>query len=147
MLLEIIKSYRLVLATGHVSSAETFALVDRARQQGIEKIVVTHPLFELLGCHLSIDEQCQIVEKGAFIEHCFVDTLPLFRLDPQVMVKAVKAVGAEHCILSTDMGQSYSPTPVEGMRIAIATMLRCGLSEREIELMIKVNPSRFLDLD
>lgn len=31
--------------------------------------------------------------------------------------------------------------------MAIATMLRCGLSEQEIELMIKVNPAKLLDLD
>jgi len=89
-----------------------------------------------------------MVEKGAFIEHCFAITLPLqARLDPMKIVETVRAVGAEHVVISTDLGQAWNPAPAEGMRMAIATMLRCGLSEQEIELMIKVNPAKLLDLD
>ncbi len=89
-----------------------------------------------------------MVEKGAFIEHCFAITLPLQgRLDPMKIVGAVRAVGAEHVVMSTDLGQAWNPAPAEGMRMAIATMLRCGLTEKEMELMAKVNPAKLLDLD
>ena len=147
-ILDIIKNYQMVLATGHLSVSEAFALVDKARRKEISKIVVTHPLLETLGACLSLEEQRRMVEKGAFIEHCFAITMPLEeRLDPVKITEAVREVGAEHCIMSTDFGQDFNPAPAEGMRMMIATMLKCGLTEKEIELMVKVNPAKLLDLD
>ena len=37
--------------------------------------------------------------------------------------------------------------PAEGMRLFIATMLRSGLKEQEIETMVKTNPAWLLGLD
>ena len=146
-LLDIIKNYQLVLCTGHISPAEAFTLVDEAAKRGLSKIVATHPLLEKVGATLTLEEQQRMVEMGAFIEHCFIDIMPLVRYDPMKIVEAVRAVGAENCIISSDLGQDFNPPPVEGMRMAIATMLICGLTEEEIELMFKVNPARLLDLD
>ncbi|MBI3040361.1 MAG: hypothetical protein HYY80_01685 [Chloroflexi bacterium] len=146
-ILDIVKSHDMVLATGHVSAAEAFALVDEAKRKGITKIVVTHPLETRVGAALSIEEQQQMAEKGAFIEHCFLCTMPLGdRLDPMKIVEAVRAVGAERCLLTTDLGQDWNPPPAEGMRMMVATLLRCKLSIEEIELMIKANPTRLLGL-
>ncbi len=141
-ILDIIKSYRMVLATGHLSDVEIFALVDEATKKRVPKIVITHPT-----TYLSLEEQRRMAEKGAFIEHCFGITMPLSRIDPMRIVEAVRAVGAERCIMSTDFGQTHNPTPAEGMRVGIAVMLKCGLTEKEIELLIKVNPAKLLDLD
>jgi predicted metal-dependent phosphotriesterase family hydrolase len=33
------------------------------------------------------------------------------------------------------------------MRMMIGHMLKCGLTEKEIELMVKTNPARLLGLD
>ena len=146
-ILNIIKNYQMVLATGHISSLETFALVERAIKKGISKIVITHPLWPRGGAKLGLMEQQRLAKEGAFIEHCFGNTMPFpDRLDPMKIVEAVRAVGAEHCVMSTDLGQAYNPAPAEGMRMAIGTMLKCGLSEREVELMVKVNPATLLGL-
>lgn len=146
-ILDIVKSYGMVLATGHVSKPEVFALVDAALEKGVDKIVITHPLETGFGAALSIDEQRQIAGNGTFIEHCFVSTLPPGnRLDPMDIVAAVRAVGAERCILTTDLGQEWNPPPAEGMRMMVDTLLRCGLTVEEIELMIKKNPARLLGL-
>ncbi len=146
-ILAIIKQYNMVLATGHVSVEESFALVEAARKAGLPKIVITHPLLANLGAYLNLEQQQQMVAKGGFIEHCFVNTMPLSGLNPNKIVESVKTVGAEHCILSTDFGQAHNPAPAEGMRMAIATMLLCHLSEKEVELLVKVNPARLLALD
>jgi hypothetical protein len=53
----------------------------------------------------------------------------------------IKTIGSERCILSTDLGQPQNPTPVEGMRLFIATMLHHGLTPDEINLMVKKNPA------
>ena len=59
---------------------------------------------------------------------------------------AIRAVGAEHCIMSTDFGQISNPPPVEGMRMYIETMLQCGISEDEIITMVRKNPAQALGL-
>jgi hypothetical protein len=43
-ILAVIKENDMVLASGHMSPAETFALEQEARRVGIDKFVVTHPL-------------------------------------------------------------------------------------------------------
>lgn len=63
------------------------------------------------------------------------------------IVEAVRAVGAKRCIISTDLGQAYNPPPAERMRMAIATLLRCDLTEKEIEMMVKKNPAILFGLE
>jgi len=50
-------------------------------------------------------------------------------------------------MMSTDFGQIYHPPAPEGMRMFIGTMLRYGLTQAEVELMVKANPARLLGLD
>ncbi|MDP2951856.1 MAG: DUF6282 family protein [Chloroflexota bacterium] len=147
-IIDLVKKYDMVLCTGHISTKESFDLVEEGRRRGLTKMVVTHPLQGAVMAGMSLEEQKQLAEKGAFIEHCFLAVLPLGgRRDPKELAEAFKTVGAEHCILSTDLGQAFNPAPAEGMRMAIATMLQCGLSEHEIELLVKVNPAKLLGLD
>jgi predicted TIM-barrel fold metal-dependent hydrolase len=109
------------------------------------KLTITHPFTEGAGTILTVEQQQALVAKGAYIEHCFNACLAK-GLDPRIMAGAVKTVGAEHCVLSTDLGQATNPAPAEGMRMMIAKMLECGLSEPEVELLVKTNPSRLLNL-
>ena len=44
-LLSLIKEHNMVLANGHISPRETFALVEMAQKIGISKIVITHALW------------------------------------------------------------------------------------------------------
>ena len=146
-ILDIIKSYQMVLATGHLSESEVFVLVERAVQKGVTRIVITHPLWPRGGARLGLNEQQRLANKGTFIEHCFGNTMPFpDRLDPMKIVEAVKYVGPEHCIITTDLGQAHNPTPAEGMRMAIATLLKCGLSKEDLEMMVKTNPAKLLGL-
>ena len=146
-ILDIAKRYEMVVATGHLSVEAAFTLVDKARKKGIWRLVATHPLGMDPGEYFSLEEQCKIADKGAFIEHCFFMEMPEFRRDPELMIEAIRKVGAARCILTTDLGQAYNPAPVEGMRMMIGYMLKYGLNEEEIELMIKTNPARLLGLD
>ena len=85
---------------------------------------------------------------GALIEHSFVACMPILGgLNPKIMVDHIKATGEEHCILSTDFGQLANPSPPEGFRMMIGTMLEFGLSEKEMETLIKTNPARILGFE
>lgn len=147
-ILEIVKRHGMVMATGHLSASEVFALVEETKNMGVWKIVITHPLSVEVGPCLGLEEQSALAKKGAFIEHTLCLTSPLMDgLHPMKLVEAIRVIGAEHCIMSTDLGQAFNPAPAEGMRVMIATMLKCGITEEELELMVKVNPAKLLDLD
>jgi hypothetical protein len=148
-ILSVIKRRDMVLATGHISPRETFALVEEAQRIGIKKIVLTHPTDkEFLEKLLTIEELQQLAKMGAFAEFTLVGMLPNeFCHDPAQIVKTIKAIGPEHCIISTDLGQPLNPLPVEGMRILIATLFHHGLKPEEITPMAQTNPAALLDLD
>jgi len=144
-ILDIVKKYQMVLATGHISVSDTIVLVDEARKKGITKIVATHPTF----AH-SLEELRSLAKQGVFIEYLAVTLMDIDRLrkvEAREIIESIKAVGAEHSIFCTDLGMAFNAVPVEGMRVGICTMLRYGLTEKEIELMIKVNPAELLGLN
>jgi len=151
-ILSIIKEHDLILASGHISPPETFALIEEAKSKRISKIIITHALSThgmLPGSEsFTLENQRKLGQMGAFIEHTYVNFMPTdFRDDPKPMVEAIRYVGAEHCIMSSDLGQYYNPPPPEGMRMFIALLLKNGITDREIELMVKVNPAKLLDLN
>jgi hypothetical protein len=147
-ILQIIKEYDMILATGHLSPGEIFALVKEAKKVGISKILITHALSQKgLDKHLNLEEQQRLAQEGAIIEHCLYELMPLGgNRHPREMVEAIKLVGAERCVMSTDFGQEYHPTPSEGMRMFIATLMRSGLSDSEVEYMVKRNPATLLGI-
>lgn len=147
-ILELIQEHQLVLASGHLSAGEVAVLVKEATGRGLTRIVVTHPSEPTVGTLMDTAQQRELAAQGAFVEHCFGSTLPGgARIDPRSLVEQVRAVGAERCFLSTDLGQAHNPAPAEGMRMAVACLLRWGLSEREIALLIKDNPAHLLGLE
>jgi hypothetical protein len=145
---QIVKEFNIVMASGHISPKETFALAEEAQRIGFKKLVVTHALQGALTSVLcSNDELKQLAQGGVYIEHSFWDVLPTMNAyNPARIVELVKAVGAEQSIMSTDLGQSYNPPAPEGMRMFIATLVRKGLEAKEVELMVKTNPAKLLGL-
>jgi hypothetical protein len=148
-ILLIIKKHNMVLATGHISPQETFILLNEAQRIGIKKYFVTHPTdTEFSEKLFTIDELQRLAKMGAFMEFTLVGMLPNeFCHDPAQIARTIKTIGAEHCIISTDLGQPQNPLPVEGMRLLMATLLHQGISPVEVELMAKMNPAILLDLN
>ena len=146
-ILEAIKEANAILGTGHISVPEVYALVAQTRRIGV-KVTVTHPLNESYGSQLSLKQQLELASQGAVMEHCFLDCVaPYGRLASGVLVRHIKAVGAEHCLLCTDFGQYQNPTPLDGFRAMLANLLEAGLSEAELRTMVKTNPAHLLNLD
>jgi hypothetical protein len=146
--LYLVKRYDMVLASGHISPEEIFALVKAAKRMGILKLLITHASnIEVLDRVLSVEEQKRLTQMGVFIEYVAVE---LLHESPgkgkPLMMEMIKAIGAEHCVISTDMGMAVVPPPVEGLRIAISSLLSEGFTREEMDLMIKVNPASLLGL-
>ena len=143
-ILNIVAERDLVLATGHLSVEESLVLLDQAKSVGIWKAVVNHPMSPVIGAGL---EEQKEMAKLAYLEHCFVACMPGHGgLDPMKIAKAIKEIGANNCIIATDLGQAHNPMPVEGMRCFISALLRAGISEGEVDVMVKKNPAKLLGL-
>ena len=144
--LKLVKEFDLVLCTGHITKDETVALFNEATNMGIKKFVVTHPL-KVAGSSLDFNLQKELADRGATIEHTFVMTVSLTkRVDPATIAEAIKFVGVERCLLSTDFGQFHNPPPAEGMRMMLATLMQYGLSEGDLNILVKQSPCRLLGL-
>ena len=96
-ILEVIKSNKLVLATGHISVPEVFAVASEALQQNI-KVIITHPFARPAGLSQTIEQARELVSMGAYIEFCFVACMPPMRQSPESMVRPHKndRAGALH---------------------------------------------------
>ncbi|MFC1803720.1 DUF6282 family protein [Thermoproteota archaeon] len=142
---ELVAAYNAILCTGHLTVPEMFALIKEARDVGVKKILVTHADLDVVS--VTKEEQKEMAEMGAIIEHSFTPCTHLRqRLDPRRIVDAIEYVGAENCVMSSDMGQPVNPLPAEGFRMFIKTMLHLGISERDIDTMVRENPAKLLDL-
>ncbi len=136
-----------ILATGHVTIEEARAAVREAAAAGVDKIVVTHPLASFVN--YSVADMKEMLDLGAtYLEHVYNDTTrqvahPITR---QALYEGINAIGAAHCIMSTDAGQWLNPVPAQQMGIYIQDMLKFGMSEKDIRTMVADNPARSLGI-
>jgi predicted TIM-barrel fold metal-dependent hydrolase len=108
--------------------------------------LITHADLDVISA--SKEDQKKMAEMGAIIEHSFTPCTHLRqRLDPRVIFEAINYVGADNCVMSSDMGQPVNPIPVEGFRMFIKTMLHLGISQKDIDIMTKKNPAKLLNLE
>ena len=141
-----IAKYNLVMATGHNSPEEDLLLIGEARRQGIAHIVVTHPMLKPI--HMSIAQMQQAAAQGAYLEFVYNGlTGPSREYDFADYAKAIRAIGVEHCILSSDMGQPANPLHPDGLQLFFEGMRKQGFTQAEIDQMSKLNPARLLGLD
>lgn len=154
-ILKIIARENLLLATGHVHADEVVAVTKRARELGVKNIIVTHGLTNIPG--LTMEQAKEVTAMGAVIEVCYLQ----FMTGPDAqyawmkhwnqvataqVVAAVKALGADSIVLSTDLGQQGMMTPPDGIENAIAALKGAGISQGDIDKMMKHNPARLLGL-
>jgi hypothetical protein len=145
---QIIKEYNVVLGSGHLSPEECFVLVKEARAMGIQKVVLTHVQQEqLMDKILTNDEIVELVKMGAMVEYSFwTCENNIVKSDPSILADSIKIVGAANCIMTTDFGQNDNPPAPEGLKMFISAMLKNGIKESEIEMMVKTNPAKLLGL-
>jgi hypothetical protein len=139
--LNTIAKHQMILATSHVSHEEAFALVKAAKERKVERIIITHVDFPTT--FYTIDEQKELVKYGAFMEHCYT-TWATNKVDFEETLQQIKEIGADHVILSTDLGQSTSVYPDEGLLIFCNRLLEAGLTEADVRKMCVSNPKSLL---
>jgi hypothetical protein len=141
----VIAQHDLVLATGHVSAPEGLMLIHEGHRQNVKHMVVTHAMNAPIL--MNVTEMQEAAREGAFIE--FVGgSLKTSDADARMdrFADAIRKVGPESCILSSDLGQQGNPLPVDGFATFLLAMRARGFTERDVNLMSKENPAKLLGL-
>lgn len=141
----IIAKYNLVLETGHNYPDEILAMIREANRVGVKHIVVTHAM--IAPSHMNIDQMKQAASMGAYIEFVYNGLIgPYKEFSFDDYAKAIHAIGADHVILASDLGQVVNPVHTEGLKLYYAGLLKAGVSQAEIDAMARTNPAKVLDL-
>jgi len=141
----LIAKHNLVLATGHSAAAEGLLLLREGRRQGVQRMVVTHAMNTPI--EMTVAQMKEAAALGAFIE--FVGSTPVSpdaRERYDRFAAAIKQIGPQFCILSSDLGQATNPRPAEGFGAFLSAMLARGFTQQDVDQMSKVNPARLLGL-
>ncbi len=153
--LQIVARDNLVLETGHICTEEVMAVIRQANLLNIKNILITHAMADVPG--LSLENMQTAAQMGAFLELAFVNDLMgenaadeghrnWHHVSIERMAAAIKLIGAEHFVLSTDLGRKPDPLPAEGYKLFVQKLIGEGISQREIDLMMIENPAKLLGI-
>lgn len=142
----LVKQYNAVLATGHIGAEECFPVVEAARAAGVEKIVITHPEFWVVG--MTPEQQADIVRKyDVLLESVYAQPVNgSYKINIPDNIAAMKAIGPEHFVLSTDSGQTVNPYWYESYTTYFKAVSEVFTSE-QVRKMTHDNPAWLLDID
>jgi len=105
--------------------------------------------------NLTLEQMKQAASLGAKMEICAMGPLmgpsahlAWMRSWRQVPAKEsadrIKAVGAEHFLLATDLGQTGNPSPPDGYKLLVAALMAEGITKDQIRVMGREVPGRLL---
>jgi hypothetical protein len=135
----------LVLATGHSAPHEALLILREAKRQGVQRMIVTHAMNTPVS--MSVADMQEASHLGALIE--FVGgslTAPDAETRMNRYAEAIRQIGPEFCILSSDLGQQGNALPPDGFGEFLVSLRRRGFTSQEVDRMAKQNPARLLGL-
>lgn len=138
--LGLVADHRAVLATGHLGPIEVTAVVRAAQDLGVSHIVISHP--EIAFLDLSIEFQSALRGPGVVFERSYAR--PNFACDWDGLAGRIRAVGVEHSVIGTDLGQADSIDPVTGLAAMLGHLRSQGFSHAEVRHMACELPARLL---
>lgn len=144
---KLIKEYDLVLGTGHLAPEEIFPVVELARKMGLEKIVVTHPEFWVVG--MSLEDQIKIVKDyDVYLERCYAQPLGggEYKSNLADNLAVINAVGYQNVIVNTDGGQVENPAWQDAFAEYMQYLLDNGITQEQVNIMAKEIPAKLLGL-
>lgn len=144
--MEICSEADIIFATGHSSPEESITMARKAREVGVKKFVVTHANSGIWK--MTNDQVRRCIDLGAWIEYSYITNLwgagtglPDFERMSDKEFADFARIAPERTIVTTDLGQVGMPHPVEGMRRCILALLANGLTQKEVDYMVRTNPA------
>ena len=120
-------------------------LLGEGRRQAVQHMVVTHAMNAPIL--MDIPQMQEAAKLGAFMEFVggsLAAADAAARMDR--FADAIRKVGPDFCILSSDLGQRGNALPPDGFAAFILALRAKGFTEQELDRMSKQNPARLLRL-
>ena len=138
----LVADHDLTLAMGHSSPGEVLRLIPEAKRRGVRRILVTH----VFGQEATREQMREMASLDALME---IDWLAVHsgRLAIEDYTSAIREIGADRFVMSSDLGQADTPLHADGLRAYIRALREAGISAAEIDLMARRNPARLLGLE
>jgi predicted metal-dependent phosphotriesterase family hydrolase len=96
---------------------------------------------------MTIPQMQEAAKTGAYIEFVYNGLIGKSKqFDFADYAKAIRDVGVDRCILSSDMGQVGNPLHPDGLMMFFDGLKKQGFTQADIDQMSKVNPARLLSL-
>ena len=140
--LDIVQEYDIVLGTGHITHAETFALAREAARRNFKKLLITHADWNFT--HYSLEEQRELVRLGATIEHSYTSPAE-GAVAWEDVFREIREIGPEHVVLTTDLGQGKNEYPDQGLQKYAEKVLENGFTRAALHQMIVENPTSLVE--
>jgi hypothetical protein len=128
-----------VLASGHLAPDETCLVFDRAREIGVQRLLVTHAEAGLTA--MPVPVQVDLARRGVKIERCYLTVMAHDTLAG--LVQTIRQVGLDSTILATDLGQVGNPDPITGLARFQQLLAEAGLTGEELR---RISCDNHLDL-
>ncbi len=141
----IASSYGAIVGTGHIHPLESKRLIEEIGGKGDIKILITHPLSPII--QMPIDLLKDLAKRrNVWAEFTYLSCTPT--LEPHIScedtAKAIRLIGIENTILSTDLGQPYNISPVKGLALFVEKLMEAGVRREDLIRITHENPENLL---
>lgn len=145
LVLDLVAEADMILAGGHLPASELIQVFEEAGKRGVKRMLVNHPTY-IVNC--TDDDMRALIGLGAYLEHSICMFIPgtgqNFGADE--LAHYIEVAGADHTVLSSDLGLMGSPRPVDGYRQIVGMLLDLQIPKADIKKMIGDNAAWLLNL-
>jgi Family of unknown function (DUF6282) len=139
--IQLVADAGIILNLGHISYEEMQAVVQQAKRQNVKKMVCDHPFFS----YLDTAKQIALADEGVWINYTAGELFPRWwRVSIADFAAAIRKVGINRSVVSSDCGQLHNPPMVEALRITCQLLLEEGFTGDEIRTLLHRNPEMLL---
>ena len=143
----LVAAHDLILASGHSSAAEALVVFTAARAAGVKRLLATHVLAD--STRATPEQMQRLAALGVMMEFTWLTHLPPPAgqgVPVADCARAIRAVGAEHFLISSDLGQPSTPVHTDGLRAFLTALKAEGIKDADLDLLSRQNPARLLGL-
>jgi len=145
-IIKIVAENQLVLACGHYPFEDTFRLFQEAREAGVQRMEVVHPVH--MHSKHSIEQMQKQAELGVklMVMGLGAQAFPLAEAGPLYAARQIKEVGPENCVFGSDLGQFQNFPHTVSNRWMVKSLFAYGCTKEELYQVFQVTPARHIGL-
>ena len=148
--IDVIVQNDITLATGHVSADEAMMIMREAKKRGVQRMIMTHPLFTPQFNNLSLEQLKEGVSLGAYMEITAGVVSPARNPagepNRQKALDIIRQIGPSMTIVSSDSGLTGGLNHPDALATAAKALRTAGFTEPQLNQMFKQNPAKLVKL-